>query len=89
LGQKLPSVSAKKMITAGGITAAYPHTSKIQILEMLPNGRAGSKVLYTIPDTPIDFAKGCQTFLLGARKFLSKFILTVNYPQKFFSLRKP
>jgi hypothetical protein len=76
------------MITAGGTTVAI-HTSNIEVLEMLPNGRAGSRILYTLSDTPIDFTRGCQTFLLGARKFLSKFILTVNYPRKIFSLRKP
>ncbi len=89
LGHKLTSVPAKKMATAGGITVAYPHTSKIQVLEMLPNGRAGSRILYTIADTPIDFAKDCEMFLLGARKFLSKFVLTVDYPRGVFSLRKP
>ena len=89
LGHKLTSVPAKQMITASGTTIAYPHTSKIEVLEMLPNGRAGDRILYTLADTPIDFARGCQTFLLGARKFLSKFLLTVNYPHKVFSLRKP
>ena len=89
LGHKLTSVPAKQMVTASGSTVAYPHTSKIQVLEMLPNGRAGDRILYTLADTPIDFAKGCQAFLLGARKFLSKFVLTVNYPHRVFSLRKP
>jgi predicted aspartyl protease len=41
LGHKLTSVPAKQMVTASGTTVAYPHTSKIQVLEMLPNGRAG------------------------------------------------
>lgn len=89
LGHKLPTTPAKVMITASGTTVAYPHTSRIEVLEMQQNGMAGSHVLYTLADTPIDFAKGCQTFLLGARKFLSKFILTLDYPHQFFSIRKP
>lgn len=89
LGHKLESVAAKKTNTAGGQTKVYAHTSRVDILETLPNGMFGNKVLYTIRDAPIDFVEGCSAFLLGRGKFLSKFVLTVNGPRQRFSIRRP
>lgn len=68
LGHVLKSISPKTIKTAGGDTKAYPHTSKVEILETLPDGMWGNKVLYTIPDTPIDFVVGCEAFLLGGEE---------------------
>ncbi len=56
---------------------------------MLPNGMCGDKVLYSIPETPVDFVVGCEAFLLGRRKFLNNFVLTVDYPRQVFSIRLP
>ncbi len=89
LGHKLKSVSAKVIKTAGGKAYAYSHTSSVDILQTLPNGMPGDKVLYTIPTTPIDFIEGCEAFLLGRKKFLEKFILTIDYPRQLFSIRRP
>jgi len=89
LGHNLESVPPKIMKTASGSTFAYPHTSRVDILEMLPNGMYGTNILYSVPNTPIDFAKGCQFFLLGRRNFLNKFVLTIHYPRQIFSIRFP
>ena len=89
LGHDLESVQPKPIDTAGGITWAYPHTSRIEILEKRPDGSAGDKVLYTIPDTLVNFTKGLKVFLLGARNFLSKFVIKIDYPEQVFSIRKP
>jgi len=89
LGHKLDSVPARKTNTAGGQTKVYAHTSRIDILETLPDGMFGNKVLYTIRDAPVDFVEGCSAFLLGRGKFLSKFVLTVDGPRQRFSIRKP
>lgn len=89
LGHNLTSVKSKRIGTAGKPTNAYPHTSTVDILEMRPDGMYGSKVLYTIPNALIDFAEDCQSFLLGAKTFLDKFILEINYPQQIFSILKP
>ena len=89
LGHNLESVPAKNVNTASGQAKVYSHTTQIDILETLPNGMRGNRVLYTIPDTPIDFVDGCEAFLLGTKNFLSNFILTVNYPHKVFSLSRP
>lgn len=89
LGHNLESVAPKDVRTAGGDTKAYAHTSCVEILETLANGLPGKKVLYTISDTPIDFIKGCKDFLLGKRKFLSRFVVTFDFPRQRFSIRKP
>lgn len=89
LGHKLKSVTPKEIATAGGKTYAYPHTSRVEILEMLPNGLCGDRVLYSISEAPIDFVVGCEAFLLGRKKFLNNFVLVVDYPRQVFSIRQP
>lgn len=89
LGHKLKSVPPKEIKTASGTTYAYAHTSRVDILEMRPDGLPGKKILYTIPKTPIDFIQGCNDFLLGTRNFLSKFVVTIDYLRQHFSIRKP
>ncbi len=89
LGHDLESVPPKEIRTASGKTYAYPHTSRIDILEMMPDGTRGTRVLYTVLDTTIDFTKRCPAFILGTKKFLSKFVLTIDYPRRIFSLRLP
>ncbi len=56
---------------------------------MQPDGMPGPNVLYTIPEMPIDFVRGCDAFLLGVGNFLSNFVLTIDYPRQRFSIRKP
>ena len=87
LGHNLESVQPKPVDTAGGTTWAYPHTSRIEILEKRPDGSPGDKVLYTIPDTLVNFTKSLKMFLLGTRNFLGKFVLKINYPTQVFSIR--
>ena len=89
LGHKLNMGTRKTIKTAGGQSYAFAHTSRIDILETLPNGMFSSKILYTISDTPVDFVDGCGAFLLGRGKFLNKFVLTIDGPQQRFSIRKP
>ena len=89
LGHILEAVPPKEIRTASGKTWAYSHTSKIEILDIAPDGTCTDTVLCAIPNTPIDFAKGCDAFLLGRRKFLNKFVLTIDYPQQIFSIRMP
>lgn len=89
LGHNLESVARKEVSAAGGKTWAYPHTSRVEILERQPDGRPGSKVLYTIPDTFIDFTIGLKFFVLGTRNFLCKFVPKIDYPRQVFSIRTP
>jgi len=89
LGHDLERGTHKIVRTASGKTDTYGHTSVVEILQMQSDGRWGNEILYTIPDMLIDFAVGCESFLLGCRQFLSNFILEVNYPRQVFSLRYP
>jgi len=89
LGYKLKSVPLKTIVTANGKTVAYPHPAKVDILAMDSTGQPTYDVVHTIDEIPIDFIEGLEGFLLGTRNFLSDFILTIDYPQQIFSIRKP
>lgn len=89
LGYDLESVKHETMNTAKGETKAYPHKSKFEILEVLPNGAPGTKVLYTTSDITMNFTEGLPEFLLGRKQFLNKFILTIDYIRQTSSLRLP
>jgi hypothetical protein len=43
----------------------------------------------TIDKTLIDFMPNLYVVLLGVKSFLSKFILTINYPSQKFSIQWP
>ena len=89
MGHDLKSVKPKKIHGVNSAALAYPHTSTIEVLGIDSVGLPTNKVLYTIKDTPIDYLVGCQNFILGTRKFLSNFILTIDYPNQKFSIRNP
>ena len=76
IGHNLQSGISKEISTGNGITTAYSHTVRIEV---------GS---YRINDTLIDFMPNLYVPLLGVKSFLSNFILTINYPEKIFSLEK-
>jgi len=77
LGHQLHSGKAKKISTGNGITIAYSHISRIII------------VGFSTQDILIDFMPNLNIPLLGVGSFLSNFILTVDYPNKIFSLSLP
>jgi len=74
LGHNLQTGQQRKISTGNGITIAYSHTTRIEI-----EGFATQEAL-------IDFMPNLNIPLLGVRSFLSNFILTVDYPNKTFSL---
>jgi predicted aspartyl protease len=76
LGHNLQLGISKEINTGNGKTVAYSHTVKMET--------AG----FTIDETLIDFMPNLNVPLLGVRSFLSGFILTINYPEKIFSLDK-
>lgn len=90
LGHHLRKGVARRTIrTASGKAKAFSHTSRVEVLAMRADGLPGTEVLYTLPETPIDFIEGCESFLLGARNFLKPFLLEIDYPAEVFSIRKP
>jgi len=85
LGHNLSAGVAKQINTAGGVSTAYAHTTCIEVLSINDH----SQVVYSIPDTPIDFCPGLQVVLLGVRNFMEHFKLTIDYPNQRFSLNFP
>ncbi|MDO8303487.1 MAG: aspartyl protease family protein [Sedimentisphaerales bacterium] len=88
LGHDLDGGTEKQIRTSGGLKVAYAHTSRIEIFEV-KNQEISDTVAYTINNTPIDFMPDLRFCLLGARSFLSNFILTIDYPRQVFSIRRP
>jgi predicted aspartyl protease len=77
LGHNLQAGEQKKINTVNGMTVAYRHTTRIEI-----EGFATQEVM-------IDFLPNLFIPLLGVKSFLGNFILTINYPNKTFSLQRP
>jgi len=77
LGHQLQFGKAKKISTGNGITTAYSHVSRIVI-----EG-------FSTQDVLVDFMPNLNIPLIGVRSFLINFILTVDYPNKIFSLLLP
>jgi len=56
------------------MTTAYSHTTRLEILHPV-----SFDLLYTVDDTPVDFLPNLHVVLLGVDKFLSKFILNIEF----------
>ncbi|MGR3219109.1 MAG: retropepsin-like aspartic protease [Candidatus Anammoxibacter sp.] len=84
LGHNLKKGTTKEIGTGNGLATAYTHTIKFEIYHPV-----SGKFLYAVNDTPIDFMPNLNIVLLGVNSFLSRFILTVDYPKKSFSLNYP
>lgn len=77
LGHNLQAGKLNRISTGNGITVAYRHTTRIAIKD------------FSTQDVLVDFMPNLNTPLLGVRSFLNNFILTVDYPNKTFSLVSP
>jgi len=86
LGHRLKSGTCREIGTGNGTTWAYAHTTRIDIFRVPPGSVAAGPV-YTIADAPIDFMPNLGCVLLGTKSFLSRFILTINYPKQYLTLR--
>lgn len=74
LGHNLQAGLQRKISTGNGITTAYGHATRIDI-----EG-------FSTQETLIDFMPNLNVPLLGVRSFLGNFVLTMDYPNKTFSL---
>ena len=77
LGHNLQAGQVKRISAGNGITTAYSHTTRI-IIEG-----------FSTQDVLVDYMPNLNIPLLGVKSFLSNFILTVDYPNKIFSLALP
>lgn len=89
LGHQLTAGSIKRVSTGNGITNAYAHSTRIDILRVDGEMPDISTVVHTIPDTPIDFMPNLNMILLGVNSFLSRFKLVIDYPALRFSIKEP
>lgn len=83
LGHILRAVSPALNDTAGGLTDSFPHSTEFEILDQSGN------IVYSISKSLVDFNPKLHMPILGMKNFLSDFILTIDYPKKVFSLKKP
>ncbi|MBM3249080.1 MAG: hypothetical protein FJZ10_06670 [Candidatus Omnitrophica bacterium] len=76
LGHNLQAGFPKEINTGNGKTFAYSHTVHIEV-----DG-------FKLENILVDFMPNLYVPLLGVKSFLSNFILTVDYPNLSFSLKK-
>ncbi len=89
LGHDLMAGESKRIQTGNGVTAAYSHTCTIDIFDTRQLEDNTLKIAYTMSETLIDFMPNLHCVLLGTESFLNQFVLSVDYPAKMFSIRKP
>lgn len=85
VGHNLNAGLLSSIGTAGGYATVYAHKTRIDILSI--NDHVA--IVHSIPDAPVDFCPGLHTVLLGVDNFLSNFVLTIDYPNKCFSIKTP
>lgn len=84
LGHDLLAGNKIPINTGNGQTEVYEHTTRIEIFNPLTGD-----IAYTINDTPIGFLPNLKVILLGVKSFLSKFVLSIDYPRNVFSIKFP
>jgi len=73
----------------GGEAPAYYHTFRLNFLESDRKGHISERSVIRINQRLFAVVEGIHTMILGESDFLKKYILTINYPKKTFSVRKP
>lgn len=87
LGYDIKSAEQVPVETTSIPTEAHRIDSMmIEVIGMSTDGSPDEKILYRIPKVPIYFVKNTKQFLLGVEGFLDQFVLTVDYPNRVFSL---
>lgn len=77
--------------TGSGNEPVYEHTCRIDILRINDDGTVSDDVVIKIPARGkyIGILEHCPLVLLGVSDFLHRYIVTINYPHKVFSIRRP
>lgn len=90
LGYDLKSAEQVPIETTSIPTEAHRLDSMmIEVIGMSTDGSPDEKILCRIPKVPIYFVKDTKQLLLGTEGFLNHFALTVDYPNRVFSLVPP
>ena len=80
----LREVKSEPTVTANGNTDVFPYKCVFEIFH--PTHK---KLIHKTKETPINFMPNLPLVLLGVDSFLSNFVLTIDYPQKTFSIKYP
>ena len=83
LGHNLKAGVKSEVTTGGGKVIAWGHTTII-VVHHPESGDA----IFTTQEVPIDYMR-VPSVLLGVKSFLSRFVLTIDYPRRVFSLMNP
>jgi predicted aspartyl protease len=70
LEHNLHEGTKKQIRTGNGVSTAYGHTAVIDMLD------------FSAENTVLDYMPNLSVALLGTRSFLSKFVITFDYPAK-------
>jgi len=90
IGHNINAVKAMDGYGADGALSIYQHSCSIEIFKMDSKGIVDiNTVVHTISRRRIGVIKDLPFVLLGVREFLKKFVLTVDYPQQQFSIKRP
>ncbi len=84
LGHEITNTQYEECNTASGITRAYKHTFTIDIFDI-----ENKTKLLEVHQIKIDVVEGLQQVLIGVDDFLAEYILTICYPDHFFSIQSP
>ena len=84
LGHRLRAGKKKNADTGKGAATVHAHSTTIELLHPVT-----TKLLYTLPEIEVDYLSNLKIPLLGVNHFLSEFILNIDYPNKYFSIKSP
>lgn len=73
----------------GGTVTAYYHTFRLNILGVDRKRRVLQRTAIRMNKRLFAVIPDLHTMILGEADFLKKYVLTINYPKKIFSVRKP
>lgn len=82
-----PGVHSESCSGVGGNADTYYHTFRMRILSLDKQGEMTDKVAVSIKKRVFAVAPGLPIMLLGVDHFLAKYVLSVNYPKRIFSVK--
>jgi predicted aspartyl protease len=92
LGHNIHHKKVKKSVCqgAGGRAQTFYHSFRMFVLQIDNKGIiAPNKAAIKIPKREFAVIQNLPIMLLGVRDFLEKYVLTIDYPQKTFSVKSP
>jgi len=90
IGHNIERVKPTPGLGAGGAVDVYEHTCSINILSMAQDGKVNKdEIVIKVSRRRIGVINGLHYVLLGVNDFLKKYVVTIDYPRKVFSIQKP